>query len=166
MRVVRHYEGTRRGVAIPGIRRGNVTAGAGDICIENIHAVYENAGSSIADSFGGNGTRTLVLNDEAHHLFSPPDKALKEWLKFLLSADYGFRYIVSVTGTAYTDDDYFPDVVYRYGLKQAIAEKVVKKPNYKLDETYKAHDWQKTYARIRSGLDKRLGQLFSLVSRR
>lgn len=133
-------------VAIPGIRRGNVTTGAGDICIENIHAVYENAGSSIADSFGGNGARTLVLNDEAHHLFSPPDKALKEWLKFLLNADYGFRYIVNVTGTAYTNDDYFPDVVYRYGLKQAIADKVVKKPNYKLEETYKAHDWQKTYA--------------------
>lgn len=133
-------------VAIPGIRRGNVTTGAGDICIENIHAVYENAGSSIADSFGGNGARTLVLNDEAHHLFSPPDKALKEWLKFLLNLDYGFRYIVNVTGTAYTNDDYFPDVVYRYGLKQAIADKVVKKPNYKLEDTYKAHDWQKTYA--------------------
>ena len=133
-------------VAIPGIRRGNVTTGAGDICIENIHAVYENAGSSIADSFGGNGARTLVLNDEAHHLFSPPDKALKEWLKFLLNPDYGFRYIVNVTGTAYTNDDYFPDVVYRYGLKQAIADKVVKKPNYKLEETYRAHDWQKTYA--------------------
>jgi len=133
-------------VAIPGIRRGNVTTGAGDICIENIHAVYENAGSSIADSFGGNGARTLVLNDEAHHLFSPPDKALKEWLKFLLNADYGFRYFVNVTGTAYTNDDYFPDVVYRYGLKQAIADKVVKKPNYKLEETFKAHDWQKTYA--------------------
>jgi len=133
-------------VAIPGIRRGNVTTGAGDICIENIHAVYENAGSSIADSFGGNGARTLVLNDEAHHLFSPPDKGLKEWLKFLLNAVYGFRYIVNVTGTAYTNDDYFPDVVYRYGLKQAIADKVVKKPNYKLEETYKVHDWQKTYA--------------------
>jgi type III restriction enzyme len=133
-------------VAIPGIRRGNVTTGAGDICIENIHAVYENAGSSIADSFGGNGARTLVLNDEAHHLFSPPDKGLKEWLKFLLNTDYGFRFIVNVTGTAYTNDDYFPDVVYRYGLKQAIADKVVKKPNYKLEETYKAHDWQKTYA--------------------
>jgi type III restriction enzyme len=134
-------------VAIPGIKRGNVTTGAGDICIENIHAVYENAGSSIGDSFGkGKGAQTLVLNDEAHHLFSPPDKGLKEWLKFLLNADYGFRFIVNFTGTAYTNDDYFPDVVYRYGLKQAIADKVVKKPNYKLEETYRAHDWQNTYA--------------------
>lgn len=133
-------------VAIPGIRRGNQTVQLGDICIENIHAVYENAGSSIADSFRGNGARTLVLNDEAHHLFSPPEKGLKEWIKFLLHSDYGFRYMVNVTGTAYVGDDYFPDVVFRYGLKQAIENKVVKKPNYKLEETYTAHDWQKTYA--------------------
>ena len=136
-------------VAIPGIRRGNQTVQSGDICIENIHAVYENAGSSIADSFRGNGARTLVLNDEAHHLFSPPEKGLKEWIKFLLHSDYGFRYMVNVTGTPYIGsdgNDYFPDIVFRYGLKQAIENKVVKKPNYKLEETYKAHDWQKTYA--------------------
>ena len=42
-------------VAIPGIKRGNETMRAGDICIENIHAVYENTGSSIADSFHGAG---------------------------------------------------------------------------------------------------------------
>ena len=131
---------------IPGIKRGNQTVQAGDVCIENIHAVYENAGASIADSFRGNGARTLVLNDEAHHLFSAADKAVKEWMKFLQHADYGFKYIVNVTGTAYINDDYFPDVVYRYGLKQAIADKIVKKPDYKEEDTYKAHDWQKTYA--------------------
>lgn len=140
-------------VAIPGIKRGNQTVQAGDICIENIHAVYENAGSSIADSFRGRGTRTLVLNDEAHHLFNAPDKALKEWLKFLLHPDYDFRYLVHVTGTAYVGDDYFPDVIYRYGLKQAIADQVVKKPNYKLEETWTAHDWRKTYAIHRKNQD-------------
>ncbi len=133
-------------VTIPGIKRGNETVRDGDICIENIHAVYENTGSSIADSFRGHGARTLVLNDEAHHLFSPPDKGLKEWLKFLLNPDYGFRFIVNVTGTPYVEDDYFPDVVYRYGLKKAIEDKVVKKPDYKIEDTYAAHDWQKTYA--------------------
>ena len=133
-------------VAIPGLKRGNETVGRGDICIENIHAVYENAGSSIADSFRGAGGRTLVLNDEAHHLFSPEDAALKKWLKFLLNPVYDFRFIVNVTGTPYLGNDYFPDVVYRYGLKQAIAEHVVKKPNYKLEDTFVAHDWQKTYA--------------------
>jgi len=133
-------------VAIPGIKRGKDTIQSGDICVENIHAVYENSGSSIRDSFRGHGARTLVLNDEAHHLFSPQDRGLKEWMKFLQHADFGFRQIVNVTGTPYVDDDYFPDVVFRYGLKQAIADKVVKKPNYKLEDTYSAHDWQKTYA--------------------
>jgi len=133
-------------VTIPGIKRGNQTVQASDICIENIHAVYGNAGSSIADCFRGQGERTLVLNDEAHHLFSPPEKSLKEWMKFLQHPDYGFRYIVNVTGTPYVDDEYFPDVVYRYGLKQAIEDKIVKKPDYKLEETYKTNDWQKTYA--------------------
>jgi type III restriction enzyme len=133
-------------VAIAGIKRGNQTVQSGDICIENIHAVYENAGSSIADSFKGLGARTLVLNDEAHHLFNKPDKAMKEWLKFLLHEDYGFRFLVNVTGTPYVGNDYFPDVVARYGLKGAIGDRVVKKPNYKVEDTFKAHDWQKTYA--------------------
>ena len=133
-------------VAIPAVKRGNETIYAGDICVENIHAVYENTGSSIRDSFKGQGARTLVLNDEAHHLFSPADRGLKEWMKFLQEADFGFRQVVNVTGTPYVEDDYFPDVIYRYGLKQAIADKVVKKPNYKIEDTYTAHDWQKTYA--------------------
>lgn len=135
-------------VAIPGLKRGNETVEQGDICIENVHAVYENAGSSIADSFRGLGGRTLVLNDEAHHLFSPDmsdGAAMKKWLKFLLNDEYGFGYVVNVTGTAYVGDDYFADVVYRYGLKQAIEAQVVKKPNYKVEDTYRAHDWRKTY---------------------
>src|ERR1039457_4406621 len=92
-------------VAIPGIKRGNETIQSGDICIENIHAVYTNAGSSIADSFKGHGARTLVLNDEAHHLFSPDDSdetSMKKWLQFLVSPEYGSRYLINVTGTPYT----------------------------------------------------------------
>ena len=133
-------------VGIPGIRRGNGTIQSGDICIENIHAVYENTGSAIRDSFRGLGARTLVLNDEAHHLFSPPDQGMRKWMEFLQSEEFGFQQIVNVTGTPYVGNDYFPDVVFRYGLKQAIADRVVKKPNYKLEDTYASHDWQKTYA--------------------
>jgi hypothetical protein len=36
-------------VTIPGIKRGNETIRAGDICIENIHAAYESTGSSICN---------------------------------------------------------------------------------------------------------------------
>jgi len=136
-------------VAIPGIKRGNETIQPGDICIENIHAVYTNAGSSIADSFKGHGGRTLVLNDEAHHLFSPADSdeaSMKKWLQFLVSPEYGFRYLINVTGTPYTGNDYFPDVIHRFGLKQAIESKVIKKPDYVLEETHKKQSWDKIYA--------------------
>ncbi|MDG5467270.1 DEAD/DEAH box helicase family protein [Deltaproteobacteria bacterium IMCC39524] len=136
-------------VPIPAIKRGTETIQPGDICVENIHAVYAKTGSSIADSFKGNGSRTLVLNDEAHHLFSPSDSgesSMKEWLKFLVNTEYDFRYMIHVTGTPYAGDEYFPDVIYRFGIKQAIELKVVKKPDYVTEDTHKAQSWDKTYA--------------------
>jgi type III restriction enzyme len=133
-------------VAIPGVKRGNQTVQPGDICVENVHAVYVKTGSSIRDSFRSRGVRTLMLNDEAHHLFSSQERELKEWMKFIRHPDFDFRQVVNVTGTPYVENDYFPDVIYRYGLKQAVGAEVVKKPNYKLEDTYAKHDWQKTYA--------------------
>jgi len=132
-------------VATPGLKTGNESISNGDICVENIHAVYERTGTSIYDSFKNQGTRTLVLNDEAHHIFSKADTATKKWLEFLKKEDYGFQYIVNFTGTPYINNEYFPDVVARYGLKQAIEDKVVKKPNYKVEQTYKAHSWDVTH---------------------
>jgi len=132
-------------VATPGLKTGKDSINAGDICIENIHAVYERTGTSIRDSFSKQGTRVLVLNDEAHHIFSKADSATKKWLDFLMDPDFGFRYIVNFTGTPYIDNEYFPDVVYRYGLKQAIEDRVVKKPNYKEEQTYKEHPWEVTW---------------------
>ena len=43
--------------ANPGIVDGTQTVVAGNICVENIHAVYEGTGSSITDSFRGQGER-------------------------------------------------------------------------------------------------------------
>lgn len=114
----------------PPVKSANDPILDGDICLENIHAVYARTGSSIHDSFAGQGARTLVLNDEAHHIYSGADAATKKWLEFLKNAEYGFRNIVGVSGTPYIDNDYFPDVIYRYGLKQAIDERVVKTPDY------------------------------------
>lgn len=39
----------------PSIKSANITIKEGDICVENIHAAYETTGSSIKDSFKGNG---------------------------------------------------------------------------------------------------------------
>ena len=55
-------------IKYPRIIDANQTINEGDICVENIHAVYENTGSSIDDSFKNGGSDTLVLNDESHHL--------------------------------------------------------------------------------------------------
>lgn len=114
----------------PPIKSANDPILDGDICVENIHAVYDRTGSSVSDSFKGKGARTLVLNDEAHHIYSEADASTKKWQEFLRSEDYGFRMIVGASGTPYIGNDYFPDVVFRYGLKQAIDEGVVKKPDY------------------------------------
>jgi type III restriction enzyme len=121
----------------PSIVDGSVTVNEGDICIENVHAVYERTGSSIEDSFGfKKGADTLVLNDETHHIYNKISgrtteaKSLKVWKKFLLDDGYNFKYMLGFTGTAYIGNDYFNDVIYRYSLRQAVDEKFVKKINY------------------------------------
>lgn len=123
----------------PSIVNANVTVKKGDICVENIHAVYSTTGSSIKDSFENQGERTLVLNDESHHIFnkiisvsgsSSEAKGLKRWKEFLINPDYNFKYILGFTGTAYHDNEYFNDIIYRYSLKNAIEDKVVKSVEY------------------------------------
>jgi type III restriction enzyme len=120
----------------PSIKNADVTIKEGDICVENIHAVYDRTGSSIKDSFSGKGKTTLVMNDEAHHIYNEVEgrdkeaKNLKKWKEFLLSQDYNFHYIVGFTGTAYIKDDYFNDVIYRYSLRQAVNDKMVKMVDY------------------------------------
>ena len=131
----------------PAIKSANDPILDGDICVENIHAVYERTGSSIYDSFKNKGTRVLVLNDEAHHIFSGVDAATKKWLEFLNNPDYNFNYIVNLSGTPYIDDQYFLDVVYRYGLKQAMEDGVVKRIDYKLEEeSQREKGFYETYA--------------------
>lgn len=115
----------------PSIVNANVTVKKGDICVENIHAVYSTTGSSIQDSFKNQGSKTLVLNDESHHIFNQStDKDLKKWREFLLNSDYDFKYILGFTGTAYKDNEYFNDVIYRYSLREAVENKIVKNIEY------------------------------------
>lgn len=115
----------------PSIVNANVTVKKGDICVENIHAVYSTTGSSIQDSFKNQGSKILVLNDESHHIFNQStDKDLKKWREFLLNSDYDFKYILGFTGTAYKDNEYFNDVIYRYSLREAVENKIVKNIEY------------------------------------
>ncbi len=115
-----------KGTRLPERVDATGTVKEGQICIENIHAVYEATGSSIPDSFEGHGASTLVLSDEAHHIFSPGDARLKKWREFLVSPAFGFRYHVGASGTCYVGNDYFADVVHRYSIRDAINDSWVK----------------------------------------
>src|SRR3989338_1888017 len=122
----------------PRIINATRTIKKGDICIENIHAVYKNTGSSIYDSLKNKGLRTLVLNDEAHHIFNKvsgtgDDGAFKEWKKFLLNPQYGFHFIGNFTGTPYIGQEYFNDIIYRYALKEGMEAKVIKSVEYLIE---------------------------------
>ena len=114
----------------------NSTIKENDICIENIHAVYEKTGSSIKDSFTMRGADTLILSDEVHHSYnSSTDTSIRKWKEFIQNTQYGFHYHLGFTGTAYRDNDYFADVIFRYSLKQAIGDKVVKYIQYVAEDS-------------------------------
>lgn len=118
---------------VPEITDANVTTGPGAICVENIAATYQHVRSSVSDSFQNRGEHTLVLNDEAHHIYSPVaqgDAAVKKWKMFLDAEEYGFRRIVGVSGTCYVGNEYFVDVTSRYSLRQAMDDGQVKQVLY------------------------------------
>lgn len=134
----------------PRIIQANQTIKDGDICIENIHAVYDKTGSSIRESIKESGQKVMVLSDEAHHIFNEVqgrDKDIKKWKGFLENPDYDFKYILGFTGTAYINDDYFNDVIYRYSLREAVDDKMVKLVEYvsKDDSTDSGEKFQKIY---------------------
>jgi len=131
----------------PRIINASKTIEKGDICIENIHAVYEKTGSSIRKSLAGKGERTLILNDEAHHIMNPKEEVgttektgMKKWKEFLIDPKYNFKYIVNFSGTPYIGNNYFADVIYRYNIMQAMEGQkagnfVIKKINYVQKDT-------------------------------
>ena len=107
----------------------------GSICVENCHALYEHVKSSIRESLLGKGHKTLVINDETHHVFNQTGKEFKKWKEFLVDKEYSFKYIVGLSGTCYAKDEYFTDVVSRYSLREAIEEGFVKSIDYVAEDT-------------------------------
>lgn len=136
-------------VSNPRIINASQTIQRGDICIENIHATYERTKSAIEDSLSGKGERTLVVNDEVHHMANPParDWALKKWKEFLLDPKYNFNYIVGDSGTCYVGNEYFTDVIYRFSLRKSIEKRFVKTIDYVAEDISHTKDekFQKIY---------------------
>lgn len=131
----------------PHIINGTETIVDGSICIENFHATLLHVRSSIRDSLGGKGNRTLVLNDEVHHVYSPPGSDLRRWKEFLVDDALDFHYIAGFSGTCYVDNEYFSDVVSRYSLRQAIEQGFAKTIEYVIDDISSSPDekFQKIY---------------------
>ena len=132
-------------VHVPRITNASESIVSGSICIENYHAILAHVRSSIRDSLRGNGKQTLILNDEAHHVANETTTKTKRWKEFLTNSEFGFRYVVGVSGTCYIGNEYFSDVIYRYSLRQAMEEKFVKKVRYvaEMPKTQKPEEkWQ------------------------
>ncbi len=136
-----------KGTINPSIINATETIKKGDICIENRHATYKKTKSAIDDSLIGKGKKTLVLNDEVHHVYNGLDQQFKKWKEFLLDPKFNFKYIVGNSGTCYIGDEYFSDVVYRYPIGQAIEEKQVKSVRYVAEDSSGSEDekFQKIY---------------------
>lgn len=110
----------------PKIINGTESIVKGTICIENRDAIYNNTRSSIIDSLENKGDRTLVLSDEAHHIYYSEKNKWKEFIEKI-----NFKYNIGVSGTCYySDNNYFADVIYRYSLKTAIEQQRVKTVEY------------------------------------
>jgi len=123
----------------------SITTGA--ICVENCHALYEHVKSSIRESLVGKGNRTLVINDETHHVYNQTGKEFKKWKEFLLDEEFGFKYVVGLSGTCYIKDEYFTDVITRYSLRESIEYGFVKTIDYVAQDTSRTQDekFQKIY---------------------
>ena len=139
-------------IKVPGIIHSDRTIEKGDICIDNVHKTFDHVSSSISDSLTGKGNKTLVVNDEAHHILSPKEvggsesKKMLEWYKFLKDSKYDFKYILNTTGTPYKGNDYFQDVIYKFSIRQAIEKKYVKDINYLIKD--ESNDWNQKWQAI------------------
>jgi len=114
------------------------------IVIENINSIYNKDNNSIGDTLFSQTDEVLVLSDEVHHAYSHLSfrgagyqikeggrgEVLNErlWMKFIREESKITRHI-GFTGTPYNQDEYFPDVIVNYSIKDAIEEKYIKKIN-------------------------------------
>ena len=121
----------------PQILNGDSTLVENSIAIENRDAIYkaQSSRNSIVDSLRGNGEKTLVLNDEVHHVYYSESNEWKKFIEDERDKDINFKYVIGVTGTAYKgknkkENDYFSNVIYRFSLRDAIEQGFVKDIEY------------------------------------
>lgn len=152
----------------PAVINGTESILPGTVCIENYHATFASSRSSIRPTLKGKGERTLIVNDEAHHLYSR-NGDMRRWAEFVGDSDFAFRYVVGVSGTCYVGNAYLSDVIYRYSLRSAIDSGVVKTIDYVAEDAPGTRDekFQKIYDNHRSNkqMYRKLNPLTLLVTR-
>ncbi|WP_438466455.1 DEAD/DEAH box helicase [Streptococcus pluranimalium] len=121
----------------PQILNGDSTLVENSIAIENRNAVYkaQSTRNSIVDSLKGKGEKTLVLNDEVHHVYYSESNEWKNFIEDERNNGINFKYVIGVTGTAYkgknkNENNYFSNVIYRFSLRDAIEQGFVKDIEY------------------------------------
>lgn len=92
-------------ISAPRIINASQSITEGSVCVENYHAILEHVGSSIRESLAGKGARVAVQHGDAHHVANETDAKVKRWKEFLTDPDFGFRYVIGVSGTCYVGDD-------------------------------------------------------------
>jgi type III restriction enzyme len=118
------------------------------IVIENINAIFTKDRNSIGDTLFNHDGEVLVLSDEVHHAYSHltfsgesvdynftagregrgDDLQERLWMKYIREEPLIKRHI-GFTGTPYNANEYFPDVICNYSIKDAIDEKIIKRIN-------------------------------------
>jgi type III restriction enzyme len=118
------------------------------IVIENINAIYTKDRNSLGDTLFSQKGEVLVLSDEVHHAYSHltfsgeavgydfaagregrgDDLVERLWMKYIREEPLIRRHI-GFTGTPYNTNEYFPDVICNYSIKDAIDEKIIKRIN-------------------------------------
>lgn len=126
-------------LSTPKIINASESIVSGSICVENYHAILAHVRSSIRDSLIGNGGRTLILNDEAHHVANESRAKMGRWKEFLTDEEFGFHYVIGLSGTCYVGNEYFADVIHRFSLRQAMEQSFVKKVQYVAEMPRDAH---------------------------
>ena len=119
----------------PQILNGDSTIVENSIAIENRDAIYKanSRRNSIVDSLKGSGEKTLLLNDEVHHVYNSESNQWKAFIEDERQNGIDFKYVIGVTGTPYCgkhSNDYFSNVIYRFSLRDAIEQGFVKDIEY------------------------------------
>lgn len=117
-------------ISSPSIINARQSITTGSICIENYHQILDHVKSSIKDSILGKGDKVLILNDETHHVANESSSKETKWKQFISNDEFGFKYILGVSGTCYIGDSYFSDVIFRYSIRQAMEQHFIKKVDY------------------------------------